>query len=194
MIKPDDVLGFWLDEITPDDWYLGGEDLDQTITEKFKAAWEEAAAGSYGLWLTYPNGMLAYIVLTDQLPRSMFRGSDKSFKLDKYARAAAKVSIARGWDRRIDAPARQFFYMPLMHSENLCDQERCVRLMKERMPDNGATNLLHAKAHREIIRRFGRFPYRNEALHRVTNPNEAKFIENGGYKRIISELKEVLAA
>ena len=97
------------------------------------------------------------------------------------ALAAAKIAIKRGWDLKVDEPARQFFYLPLMHSENLCDQERCVRLMCERMPVHGPDNLLHARAHREVIRQFGRFPYRNDALGRKTTPAEQVFLDDGGY-------------
>ena len=83
------------------------------------------------------------------------------------------MAIGRDWDLRIDVPARQFFYMPLMHSENLIDQDRCVRLMKTRMPE-AEGSLLHARAHREMIRRFGRFPFRNAALGRPTTKPEAR--------------------
>ncbi len=189
MSNPEDVLAFWLDEIGPEGWYKGGEDRDQQIRDRFEASWEAARDGAYSLWLTYPTGTLAYLILTDQLPRNMFRGTNMSFATDRAARAVAKSAIARGWDLRIDEPARQFFYMPLMHSENLCDQDRCVRLMLTRMPKAGESNLLHAKAHREVIRRFGRFPYRNEALSRETTPHEAEFIEQGGYGATIEALK-----
>ena len=194
MSRPEDVLAFWLDELSPQDWYRGSDALDAQIREKFLATWESAASGGLGLWLTYPSGILAYIIVTDQFSRNMFRGDGRSFKLDRVAVAAAKVAISRGWDMRIDPPARQFFYMPLMHSENLCDQDRCVRLMKERMPQGGGSNLLHARVHREIIRRLGRFPYRNEALGRETNAAEKAFMEDGGYKTILAELETKIAA
>ncbi len=129
---PDDILDFWLDGIGPDGWYAGGEDLDATIRDLFEADWRRARDGALSLWLTYPSGTLAYIILTDQFPRNMFRESAQAFELDKAARAAAKMAIAKGWDMRIDEPARQFFYLPLMHSENLADQDRCVRLMMTR--------------------------------------------------------------
>ena len=103
---------------------------------------------------------------------------------------AAKQSVHKGWDLRIDEPARQFFYLPLMHSENLCNQDRGVRLIKERMPETGDDNLLHAKAHRDVIRRFGRFPHRNEELGRATTAEERRFLEEGGYGRVVRELKE----
>lgn len=194
MIEPEQVLSFWLDELTPKDWYSGGDELDRQIKDKFEAGWQMAADGSFGLWLTYPSGVLAYLILTDQMPRNMFRGQGMAFQTDRFALAAAKIAISRGWDMRIDAPARQFFYLPLMHSECLCDQDRCVRLIKERMPNSGGDNLIHAKVHREIIRKFGRFPYRNEALERETTPSEHAFFENGGYRQIMIELEEKVAA
>lgn len=189
MSSPEDVLAFWLDEIGPEGWYRGDENLDQQVTDRFAASWDAARQGAFSLWLTYPAGTLAYIILMDQFPRNMFRGSAGAFDTDKAARAAAKSAIARGWDMRIDEPARQFFYLPLMHSENLCDQDRCVRLMLTRMPEAGASNLLHAKAHRELIRRFGRFPFRNDALSRATTQSEAEFMRGGGYGATVEALK-----
>jgi len=124
----------------------------------------------------------------------MFRGCGQAFASDRSARAAAKVAITRGWDMKVDEPARQFFYMPLEHSENLCDQDRCVRLIKERMPETGAELLVHAKAHREIIRQFGRFPFRNEALRRETTEPEAKFLKDGGYATIVQAMRAKQAA
>ena len=95
---------------------------------------------------------------------------------------------------RIDEPARQFFYLPLMHSENLCDQDRCVRLICERMPGEGGSNLLHARAHREVIRRFGRFPHRNAALGRASSASEAAFLKAGGYGGVVRDLQKADAA
>ena len=189
MVGPEDILSFWLDEKSPEDWYRGGEELDLEIRERFLGAWETARSGGFSLWLTYPSGTLAYIILADQFGRNMFRGSPESFAMDKAARAAAKVAISRSWDLKIDEPARQFFYMPLMHSENLCDQDRCVRLMCERMPQSRENNLLHARAHREVIRQFGRFPYRNDALDRADTPSEKSYIADGGYGHTLRALE-----
>jgi len=194
MRSPEEVLAYWLDELSPKDWYFGGEELDQQIRDRFQTTWDAAQEGACGLWLTYPAGTLAYLLLNDQFPRNMFRDSGKAFSSDDAARAAAKAAIARGWDLQIDPPARQFFYLPLMHSENLCDQDRCVRLFLKRMPDGGGTNLLHAKAHREVIRRFGRFPYRNEALNRATTPAEADFLDQGSYGSVVQDLQATQAA
>src|SRR6056297_893509 len=194
MIAPDDVLSFWLDEIGPKGWYEASEELDATIRERFMAAWENAQEGAYSLWLTYPSGTLAYIILMDQFPRNMFRSEGRAFSTDRPALAAAKAAINRKWDMRIDEPARQFFYLPLMHSENLCDQEQCVRLICERMPETGESNLLHARAHREVIRNFGRFPYRYAALGRSTTASESEFMAQGGYGATVRALQAAKAA
>lgn len=190
MVTPEQVLSYWIDEVGPKGWYAGGEALDAEVREKFGTAWQEAREGACGLWLTSPVGTLGYIVLTDQLPRNMHRGHADSFATDSSARAAAKLAIERDWDMRIDEPTRQFFYMPLMHSENLIDQDRCVRLTKTRMPEGGAETMRHACAHREIIRKFGRFPFRNAALGRTTTAAEQAFLDAGGYAAALREIDE----
>ncbi|HSG36378.1 MAG TPA: DUF924 family protein [Paracoccaceae bacterium] len=194
MVTPDSVLKFWLDEKGPDAWYAGGEALDTEIRERFSDAWDELMQGGFGLWLTYPSGALAYIILADQFPRNMFRGEAKAFASDKIARAASKAAISRDWDLKIDEPVRQFFYLPLMHSENLSDQDRAVRLICTRMPETGQSNLVHARAHREVIRKHGRFPFRNEALGRKSTGPESTFLSQGGYMAIVNELRAASAA
>ena len=189
MVGPEEVLSFWLDELKPSDWYSSSDDLDEEIRNRFQSTWDVVRDGKFGLWLTYPSGALAYILLTDQFPRNMFRGSAKSFATDRYALAVAKCAVDKKWDLKIDEPARQFFYLPMMHSESLCDQERCVRLMLNRMPQSGASNLLHAKAHREVIRQFGRFPYRNTALSRNSTKPEQDYVAAGGYGQTMKELQ-----
>lgn len=188
--RPDDVLSFWLDEVDQNTWYTEDATLDDTIRKRFLATWQEAHDGGLGLWMTYPNGALAYLILTDQLSRNMFRGSGQSFATDANARAVAKAAIARDWDLRIDPPARQFFYMPLEHSENQSDQDRAVRLISTRL--TGDSNLLHARAHREIIRQFGRFPHRNAALDRATSPAEQAWIDAGGYGATVRSLETTM--
>lgn len=181
MVGSESVLSYWLDEVGPKGWYSGGEALDAEIRARFKPTLQALTEGSLGLWLTYPSGTLAYIIVADQFSRNIYRGQPDAFSTDTPALAAAKMAIAKSWDLKIDEPARQFFYMPLMHAECLADQERCVRLMLTRMPETGEAQLLHAKAHREVIRQFGRFPTRNEALSRLNKASEVDYLENGGY-------------
>ena len=194
MTAPEEILSFWLDEVGPKGWYEASDDLDETVRDRFLDTYRSACDGTYGLWLTYPSGTLAYVILMDQFPRNMFRDDARAFATDKFGLAAGKAAINKGWDTRIDEPARQFFYLPLMHSENLCDQDRCVRLICERMPEGGDDNLLHARAHREVIRRFGRFPHRNEVLGRASSCAEESFMKKGGYGGVVRELQDADAA
>jgi uncharacterized protein (DUF924 family) len=183
----EEVLEFWLGA-GPEAWYRQDDAFDAEISRRFGALLEEGASGALEeSWATNPRGALALIVLLDQFPRNMFRGDARAFATDGRAVSVACYALDRGWDMRIDPPERQFFYMPFMHSERLTDQDHCVRLMAERM--EGSDNLLHARAHREIIRRFNRFPYRNDALGRTSTKAERDFMEQGGYGRIVEDLK-----
>jgi uncharacterized protein (DUF924 family) len=167
---------------------VGGEALDARIRDRFLPTWEAAMEGRLGLWLTTPPEALAYVLVLDQFPRNMFRGRPDSFASDRYARAAAKTAIGREWDLRVGERERAFFYLPLEHSENLVDQDRAVRLFKARLP--AATDLLlHARAHRDVIRRFGRFPGRNAALGRPDTPEEAEWLGQGGYPALVEAMK-----
>ena len=187
-MTPEKVLSFWLDETDPQQWYNSPKSLDKAILQEFYPTWVSIMDGKFGMWLTYPSGLLAYILVLDQFSRNMFRGSSKAFSSDLVALAAAKQAIKHKFDLAIDEPGRQFFYLPLMHSESLQDQERCIRLMHERLPLQGMNNLLHARAHREVIRRFGRFPTRNEALSRKNTVHEADYMKNSGYGMTYTQL------
>jgi len=190
VVSVDDVLAFWLDECTPADWYRSDPEFDAQIKDKFEGTWHAACEGALGLWQTYPSGTLAYIILTDQFPRNMYRDTASAFASDQCALAAAKMAIDRNWDLKIDEPARQFFYLPLMHAENLSDQDRGVRLIHARMPRTGTSTELHAQAHRQVIRDFGRFPYRNDVLGRRTRPDEKAFLDAGGYGAVVRVLQD----
>lgn len=184
------ILDFWIDETGPDKWYGTDSALDDAIRDRFEQTWTRAQrVGSTG-WDPTPANTLAAIILFDQFPRNMFRQDRRAFASDTLARAKAKHAIDMGWDRRIDGPARQFFYLPLMHSESLADQDRCVRLFKDRMPE-AADNMIHARAHREVIRLFGRFPHRNGDLGRGSTPAEQAFLSNeGGYRAVVEALRQ----
>lgn len=188
MDKAQAIRDFWINEVGLDGWYVEDEELDSSIRARFMSDWETARDGGYDSWAFCPDKVMSLLILLDQFPRNMFRGDPRAFSTDRKAREVANHAIDVGYDLRWDEPERQFFYMPLMHSECLTHQERCVRLVLSRMPQTGGANLPHAKAHREVIRLFGRFPYRNDALGRESTAAEAEFFGNGGYGSLLSQV------
>ena len=187
MATADEVLTFWLEEHGPEDWYAVDAALDAAVRERFEETWREAAAGTLSGWCVQPRGTLAFLILVDQFPRNMFRGEARAFATDALALAAAKQAIGRGVDLRVAEPERQFFYLPLEHSETTPDQHRAVRLIAARL--DAPDTLVHARAHREVIRRYGRFPYRNDALGRVSSKAERAMVDGGGYGAVLREVQ-----
>ena len=194
MATPKDVRKFWFEDSEPSQWYVLDEAYDQKIRERFLDTWERISSGRGDEWWDSPEDMLAHIILTDQFPRNMFRGEGRSFASDRMALRTAQIAVSLDADLRIEEPARQFFYLPMMHSESLTDQERSVRMFMLRMPNTGETNLLHARAHRQVIRDFGRFPYRNDALGRATTDRERAYLDAGGYSFTVESLEKADAA
>ncbi|MBA4323482.1 MAG: DUF924 domain-containing protein [Rhodobacter sp.] len=188
MSDPVEVLDFWISEIGPKGWFSGGEAVDMACRDRFLDLWQAAHDGGLEHWVEGPAGTLAYLVLTDQFPRNMFRGQARAFATDARARAAARRAVALGWDIAVPEPERTFFYLPFGHSEDLSDQEWSVELHAARMVED-AEYLLHARAHREIIARFGRFPFRNAALGRATTPEEQDFLAAGAYPALVDRLR-----
>lgn len=185
---PNGVITFWTDEIGQSGWFSGAAEVDDAIRQRFTTTWEAARDGMLEHWRDCAAGTLAYLLVTDQFPRNLFRNDPAAFATDGLARRAAKSGLSNGFDLRIDEPLRQFYYLPLTHSESAPDQERGVRLMIERLPATGANNVLHARAHRDVIRAFGRFPHRNAALGRTTNSAERAFLDQGGYGAAVQRL------
>ena len=189
MSEPEEIVAFWLHDVGERGWYAVDDAVDAEIRARFLASWEAARRGEREFWLNGPRGALAYMILTDQFPRNMFRGDARAFATDERARAGARTAIAHDWDMGIREPERVFFYMPFEHSEEIADQDLSIRYTAERMPERGAGYALHARAHAEIIRRFGRFPFRNAALGRATTAAEQVFLDAGGYGAIVKELQ-----
>lgn len=188
MDNPVDVLDFWLGRVGPEGWYAGGADLDGLCRDGFVELWQAAREGGLDHWVEGTVATLAFLILTDQLPRNMFRGKAEAFATDPLALAAARRAVAEGWDLGAPEPERQFFYMPFEHAENPEDQALSVQLMAERMQSDPEM-VLHARAHQEIIARFGRFPGRNAALGRETTAQEAAFLADGGYGALVNALR-----
>jgi uncharacterized protein (DUF924 family) len=172
-----EIVSFWR-QAGPQRWFEKDDAFDGTIRSKFLALHEAAARGEYGSLEDGAEGALALVLLFDQFPRNMFRGSPHAFATDPLAREVTRRAIARGFDRATDATMRPFFYLPFMHSEALADQHHCVQLY-EAFGDAG--QLKYATTHREVIAKFGRFPHRNRALGRATTPPEQEFLDEGGF-------------
>ena len=172
-----EVVSFWR-EAGPERWFGKDEGFDLTIRTGFLALHEAAARGELAAWEESAEGALALVILLDQLPRNMFRGSAHAFTTDALARVVANRALARGFDQATDEMMRPFFYLPFMHSELLADQDRCVRL-HEAFGD--PERLRYAAIHRDIVVKFGRFPHRNRAMGRDTTPAEQEFLDGAGF-------------
>ncbi|WFL78393.1 DUF924 domain-containing protein [Altererythrobacter arenosus] len=169
------LLETWFEELGPDDWFRGGEQVDRLLSARFESVLDEQAAQPVDSFLADPLTARAAILLFDQVPRNLYRDSARAFAYDPLARMLAHAVIARGWDEGLPNSERQFVAMPLMHSEELADQEASLAYFAEHLPGN----LSFARKHHEMIARFGRFPHRNELLGRETTPEEQRAIDEG---------------
>lgn len=175
--EPSAVLAFWRNA-GHDRWFNKDVAFDDSVRARFIGTYEAAVAGKLNGWEATPEDALALVIVLDQFPRNMFRGSARAFAADPLARAVTDRALNRGFDRRVPLPERQFFYLPFEHSESIEDQERSCALCAA----TGDAELLKwAELHADIIRRFGRFPHRNAVLGRVTTPEEQAFLDGGGF-------------
>lgn len=159
-------------------WFAKDEPFDRRFRERFLALHEAAARGELDSWQESPIGALGLLILLDQFPRNAFRGTKRMYATDAQARSFANAAIRAGHDLAIEPPLRVFMYLPFGHSEDLADQERSVELARRNLEPVG---LVHAEHHREIVRRFGRFPHRNAILGRVSRPDEVRYLAEGGF-------------
>ena len=174
-----DVLDYWYGELGEDAWFRKDTSVDETIERRFLTTWQAAASGDLDDWQATPEGALALIIVLDQFPRNMFRNDPRAFSTDANAREVAGSAIAAGYDMKIPEERRVFFYLPHEHSENLADQKLCVEWMRTRT-QKGSEYEAYAKAHHDIIARFGRFPHRNDVLGRKSTPEEIAFLKEPG--------------
>jgi uncharacterized protein (DUF924 family) len=188
MADPVEVLDYWVGELGEEGWFDGGAEVDAEIRDRFAELWDAAASGGLEHWVDGVVGTLAYLVVCDQMSRNLHRGKPEAFATDAQARAAARRALEAGWDLATPEPERMFFYLPFEHSEDPVDQALAVDLMSERLQLDPMMTL-HAKAHQQVITRFGRFPFRNAALGRVSTPEEAEFLASGGYGAVVEALR-----
>jgi uncharacterized protein (DUF924 family) len=189
----EDVLRFWLGAPGSDPlanaarWFEVDAAFDAEIRARFGGLVERGAGGALDAWRSTARGTLALVILLDQFPRNLHRGSARAFEHDGAALALSLEAQARGLDRELGSVERWFLYLPLMHAEDAALQARCVALFEALAADApaplrealaGAADF--ARRHRAVIDRFGRFPHRNAALGRTTTPEEAAFLEASG--------------
>lgn len=172
-----DIVGFWRNA-GPAKWFKRDVRFDDAIRLKFEPVHYRAACGEYDEWALTPEGSLALIILLDQFPRNLYRGSAHAFATDPKARSVARPAAQRGWHRVVEDQLRQFMLLPFEHSEDLADQDIGLALAQEL----GDPEILKwTTLHRDIIVRFGRFPHRNSALGRLMTAEEHVFLEGGGF-------------
>jgi uncharacterized protein (DUF924 family) len=171
--EPDKVLDFWFSDEMKNAWFRSTPTLDGTIRERFETLWRSAADGAIDGWTTTPQGALALVIVLDQFPLNMFRHQPAAFSTEGRAIDVCKAAIGQCFDLELPGDQRAFLYMPLMHSEQLTDQDLSVRLFEKAGLE---ANLRFARHHREIIRRFGRFPHRNAILGRANTPGERDYL------------------
>jgi uncharacterized protein (DUF924 family) len=176
LVTAAEVVAFWR-QAGPSLWFAKDADFDRRFREVFLEAHEAAARGDLDGWLATPEGALALLLLLDQFPRNAFRGTPRMYATDAAARRIATAAVDTGRDQQMPKELRTFFYLPFGHSEDLADQERCVALCRHLGPPDSTSS----ERHRDIVRRFGRFPHRNSILGRNMMPEEQAFLDQGGY-------------
>ena len=176
MTQAADVVRFWR-EAGYKAWFAKDDAFDDSFRARFAEPHAAAVRGELSAWEATPEGALALILLLDQFPRNCFRGSPRMFASDALAVTAADRAVAAGYDLATEEGLRAFFYLPYEHAEDMALQDRCVALNQPL----GGEWLRFAEIHRDIIRRFGRFPHRNELLGRETTPEELIFLNSGGF-------------
>ena len=169
----DDLLDFWFSSESRERWFNATPGFDDTLRQRYMAAWQLGRDGKLHDWEHTPDGALALVILLDQFPLNMFRDQPESFSTEAQSRAVASRAIARRFDEALPDERKAFLYLPFMHSETLSDQDRSVELFEAA----GLTsNLKWARGHREIVRRFGRFPHRNAILGRTSSAGELAWL------------------
>jgi len=172
-MQAEDVLRFWFGQDRKT-WFVKDPAFDEEIRARFLDLYEAGVAGKLADWESTPRGCLALVILFDQFPRNMFRDAARAFASDGRARGCARTILENGWDKGYTEDEKTFTYLPFEHSEAIEDQERSLRLFE------GNENLEWARRHRDIIRRFGRFPHRNAALGRENTADEIAFLKQPG--------------
>jgi len=182
MIKDDDliqdILQFWFAQESRSKWFNSTPEFDELIRQRFEKAWGQARAESFDHWVQEPDGALALVIVLDQFPLNMFRADARQYSTEAHARVIAGHAIDQGLDEKLDITQRAFLYLPFMHSESIEEQERSIELYQKAGLDD---NLRFAKHHRDVIKRFARFPHRNEVLGRQSTVEEIEYLKTANW-------------
>ena len=169
-----EVPEFWFGELTPMQWFKPDPEVDRTIADRFGVLLAEFTSdGVPPTWLESAKGRLAAVIVLDQFPRNIHRGTPGAFATDQAAFALADEAITLGLDEELSEPECTFLYMPFQHIEDAAVQNRSVALYtKLGNPDT----IAYSEAHRDVIGRYGRFPHRNTILGRVSTADEEEYL------------------
>ncbi|HEY6641993.1 DUF924 family protein [Povalibacter sp.] len=173
----EEVMRFWFDELSPQDWFLRNEVVDQQCRKRFLALYEVLSARASSAPPSTARHALATVIVLDQFPRNLFRGSPRAFATDAIALSLAEQAIAAGFDKALSAEQRLFLYMPFQHAEDRSIQAQSIALFES---VGNVQSLGYAMRHKEVIDRFGRFPHRNTALGRDSTAEELEFMKHHG--------------
>lgn len=182
MKKDDDlvveILQFWFsDEVKPM-WFKATSDFDELLRKRYGKIWGLARAGQYDHWGQEPESALALVIVLDQLPLNMFREDARQYSTEAHARKISQHVINQGLDQKLTQPQKAFLYLPFMHSESLEDQDFSVELYDK---NDLKENLRFAKHHRDVVKRFGRFPHRNKVLARDSTDEEIEYLKTSNW-------------
>lgn len=177
-VAPSDILHFWFIDVGRDKWFVDDPSLDLAIREHFLDIYEQAVRGELKVWETTPESTLALMLLFDQFPRRMFRGTSRAYATDDLALELARNAIIHHFDDKIGGEYKLLFYLPFMNSESLGDQRLALFYIRERAKEKEW--LSFAEEHFYIVERFGRFPQRNVVLGREATPEEDEFLKRKG--------------
>lgn len=172
-VSYDAVIEFWFSEPANKQWFKSTPKFDAEILSKYHLTWVQASNNQLDHWQDTAESCLALIIVLDQFPLNMFRGTAKSFSTEAKAISVSRTAISNGFDKLLSTTQLSFLYMPFMHSENLEDQNYSVKLFEQAELES---NIRFAKHHRSIIEKFGRFPHRNEILKRSNTSEELVYL------------------
>jgi uncharacterized protein (DUF924 family) len=172
---PKEILEFWFSDRVHKLWFNSTPEFDQELRDRFLQTYIKCMNNELKEWEDTTDGALTLVIVLDQFPLNMFRGKPESFATEAAARQIAETVISRGDENKLSDEQKAFLYLPFVHSENLDDQNRSVALYEQA---GLIENLKYAKHHRELIKRFGRFPHRNTILGRENTAEELAYLNS----------------